>query len=208
MIPHPAMVDSVVYSVSRQLRSRYRSYVETEDLQQELWIWVVMHTRKLEQWQEEHHPKSVERLLAKSLRNAGEKYCRKEKASQTGYEVDDEFFYSLGMVTDMLQLHFDPDWREPRAITLGTTPSGKPASEGWNLQAMVADVGMAYEKLSTADQRLLEFVYGQGDPHDNIAALALDWGGITWNAADHRVRRVLGRIRAQLGGPRPYEEEE
>lgn len=204
------MVDSVVYSVAKQLRGKYRGYVELDDVAQELWIWVITHTAKLDEWMEEHHPKSVQRLLAKSLRNHGEKFCRREKAGTVGYDpIEDEFFYSLGMVTDMLTLYFDPEWREPKGVNYETlaAPSGG-SSDGMNLVAMVADVGKAYERLSRADQSLLRDIYGSGDPHDNIAALALDSGGITYNAADHRVRRVLGRIRAQLGGPRPYEEEE
>lgn len=199
-------LEPVVYSVSRQLANRYRGYVEREDLAQELWVWILNHQDKVESWVESYHPKSVERLVARALRNAGDKHCRKEKARQVGYEPDDEFFYSLGMVTDMLTLYFDPEWTAPRAIQLGATPSSQAASEGWNLQTMVSDVGRAYERLSASDQELIRYVYGSGDPRDNIAGLALDWGGITYNAADHRVRRVLGRIRAALGGPRPQEE--
>lgn len=204
---HHDLASPTVFSVARQLRSKYRDFCYLEDIQQELWIWVITHEHKLDEWTESDlHPKSVQRLLAKSLRNAGEKYCRREKAAKVGYETDDEFFYSIPMVADMLQLYFDPDWGQVQAVEFGGTKSGKPASEGWNLQAMVADVGKAYEGLSAHDQTLLREVYAEGKPYDNIAALALDWGGITWNAADHRVRRVVGRIRATLGGPQPYEE--
>lgn len=202
----PVEVTAAVASVSRQLRSRYRDYCEYEDIQQELYIWYIKHHRKVEAWQEQYHEKSVARLLAKSLRNHGEKYCRQEKAAVVGYEPDDEFFYTIPMVADMLQLYFDPDWSAPRAIEMTTTSSGKAPNEGWNLQAMVADVGKAYEALPASDQALLREVYEDGNPRDAIAFLALQWD-ITPNAADHRIRRVVGRVRAKLGGPRPYPEE-
>lgn len=202
----PESIHAAVASVARQLRSRYRDFVEYEDVQQELYIWYIKNHRKVAAWEEEHHEKSVARLVNRSLRNAGEKYCRKQKAEMSGYEPDDEFFYSIPMVADMLQLYFDPDWMEPAAIQLGTVSSGKPAEEGWNLQAMVADVGKCYEQMPTADQHLLREVYGGEVPvRDAIAWLALEWE-CTPNAADHRIRRVLGRLRAKLGGPRPYPE--
>lgn len=203
----PDVVHSTVSSVAKQIRSRYRDYVEYEDVQQELYIWFIKSGhRSLKRWQDQHHPKSVQRLLAKSLRNAGEKYARKEKAQLVGYEVEDEFFYSIPMIADMLQLHFDPDWREPKGIAYDEAkPSGggKPG-DGMNLVAMVADVGKAYEALSQSDRDLLRFVYA-GDPRAAIAVLALEWD-ITPNAADLRVRRVVGRIRAALGGPNPWKE--
>lgn len=202
----PDLIQASVSSASRQLRSRYRDYCEYEDIQQELYIWYIKNHERVAAWEEQYHEKSVARLVAKSLRNAGEKYCRKQKALSVGYEPDDEFFYTIPMVADMLQLYFDPEWMEPRAIELTTSSSGKAPNEGWNLQAMVADVGRAYEALPASDQHLLREVYGGNVPvRDAIAWYALEWG-ITQNAADHRVRRVVGRVRAKLGGPRPYAE--
>lgn len=203
----PERIHASVASVSRQLRSRYRDYVEYEDIQQELYIWYLKNHQRVSDWEDAYHEKSVDRLVAKSLRNAGEKFCRREKALAVGYEPDDEFFYTIPMVADMLQLYFDPEWMMPRAIELGTTSSGKPPQEGWNLQAMVADVGRIYEGMPKADQDLLREVYGGEVPvRDAIAWKALEWD-VTPNAADHRIRRVIGRLRAGLGGPRPYGED-
>ena len=203
------IIDAALYPVAKQLHSRYRGFVDLEDIRQQLWVWVLTHTAKLEEWTEEHHPKAVERLVATSLRRYGERYCRKEKAAQSGYETDDEHFYSLAVIADMLTLHLDPEWSEPQGVELeGRTSGGRPPQEGWNLQAMVADVGKEFERLSLSDKELLRQVYETGDPRDNIAALAIDWGDITWNAANHRVRRVLGRIRVALGGPDPWRDED
>lgn len=203
----PNSIHAAVDSVAKQIRSRYRDYVEYEDVAQELYIWYLKHTRKVAEWEAQYHPKSVQRLIAKSMRNAGEKYARAEKAQRFGLEPEDEFFYSIPMIADMLQLYFDPDWREPKGISydnVQTADAGGGPSDGMNLVSMVADVGKAYEALSASDQELLRYVYA-GDPRAAITVLALEWE-ITPNAADHRVRRVVGRIRAALGGPKPFEE--
>lgn len=199
----------VVRSVSRSLRSKYHGYVDYADLAQELTLWLLEHEAKLDEWRETYsNPRTYERVLARSLRNAGERYCRREKAEQVGYSVDDEFYYSIGMCGDLLQLYFDPEYMIPGSIELGQTSSGKPASEGGNLVAMVADVGRAYELLSQADKDLLEFVYGGKMPvRDAINFLSQVTWDISYRAADARIRRVMGRLRKFLGGPRPYEED-
>lgn len=202
----PEDVHAVVASVSRQLRSRYQM-CEYPDIQQELYLWYLGHHQKVAEWVEEHSPRTVERLLAKSLRNAGEKYCRKEKAEVEGYEVDDEFYYSIPMVAELLQLYFDPEWMIPRAIELGSSSSGTPPEEGGNLQAMVADVGRAYEAMPPHDQFLLASIYDGAVPvREAIAMQALDWG-VPDKTASLRIRRVVGRVRTKLGGARPYVEE-
>lgn len=198
----------IVSSVARQLKSRYYDFVDREDVEQELWVWLLEHGDKVSVWDEQYEsPRTVERLIARSLRNAGEKFCRREKATKTGYEPEDEFFYSISMVADLLQLYFDPEYMFPGSIQYGESGSGKPPQEGGNLQAMVADVGRAYEALSEHDQWLLALVYEGPDRKDGITFLSVEWG-VSYDAADKRIRRVLGRLRKNLGGPRPFEEDE
>lgn len=198
----------VLMSVAKQLRSRYAPWVEHADIVQELYVWLVQYGHKAVAWREEYDAKTADRLLARSLRNHGEKYCRNEKAVRSGYSPDDEFFYSISMIADILQLYFDPDYMEPGSIQLGRTSSGKPASEGGNLMTMVADVGSAYQQMPAWDQAVLEEVYGGDRPvREALNFLALQWG-ISYGAADKRIRRILGRLRKNLGGPRPFEENE
>lgn len=198
--------NAAVSSASKILCSRYRDFVEYEDVQQELYIWLFKKYATVQGWREELSEKHAERTLIKSLRNAGERYCREQKAQMSGYEPDDEFFYTIPMVSDMLQLYFDPEWTAPPALEMTQTSGGKPPQEGWNLQAMVADVGKAYEAMPAKDQDLLHRIYGgESTVRDAIAFEALEWD-VTIGAADRRIRRVVGRIRSQLGGPRPYKE--
>lgn len=198
---------AAVSSASRILKSRYRDYVAYEDVQQELYLWLFTNYDRAEHWREEHSERHAERTLTKALRNAGERYCRAEKAEREGYHPDDEYFYSIPMVADLLQLYFDDDWMIPNGLELTRTSGGKPANEGGNLVAMVADVGRAYEALPAPDRHLLASIYdGSSIVSDAIATRALDWE-ITYTAADSRIRRVVGRLRAKLGGPSPYGED-
>lgn len=196
--------NAAVTSASKIVCSRYRGYVEYQDVQQELYLWLYENYHRAEKWREEHGARHAERTLVKALRNVGERYCRAEKAEQVGYHPEDEFFYSIPMVADLIQLYFTPGWMLPQGLEMAPVSGGKPASEGGNLVAMVADVGRAYEALPAPDKELLREVYGGDVPvADAIAARSLDWA-ITYSAANSRIRRVVGRLRANLGGPSPY----
>jgi hypothetical protein len=196
---------AAVASATKILVSRYRAYVEYQDVQQELYLWLFQNYHKAERWRDEKGGAHAERMVVKALRNCGERYCRNEKAEKDGYETQDEFFYSIPMVADLLQLYFDPDWSQPAGLELTSTSSGRPASEGGNLIAMVADVGRAYEALPAHDRQLLDYIYNRPakDVTDAIAYQALQWQ-VTQTAANSRIRRVVGRLRAALGGPSPY----
>lgn len=196
--------EAAVSSATKILRAKYRGYVDYEDVQQELYVWLIANYDRAENWRAQYETRHAERTLIKALRNAGERYCRAEKAAVDGYSTDDEFFYSIPMVADLLQLYFDPEWMIPNGLELTRTSGGKPPNEGGNLMAMVADVGRAYEALPKPDKALLHEIYGDGVVSaDAIATRALDWG-ITYSAADSRIRRVVGRLRAGLGGASPY----
>lgn len=199
---------AAITSAAKICTSRYRGYVEFQDVQQELYLWLLSHYDRAERWRAEHDEKHAERTLIKALRNVAEGYCRNEKAQKEGYAADDEFFYSIPMVADLLALSFDPDWMMPRSAELDASPSGKPASEGGNLMAMVADVTRALATLPDPDQRLLRRCYGHNaKTQEVIVELSLEWG-ITASAANSRIRRVVGRVRAALGGPTPYRKDD
>lgn len=194
---------AAVASATKILYSRYRKYVEYADVQQELYLWLLKRYDKVIQWRANYSERHAERTVIKALRNAGERYCRSEKAERDGYAVEDEFFYSIPMIADLLALSFDPLWREPKGIDY---TEQRPVNVGTDLVVMVADVRRAYESLPRADQSLLAYVYGGNRlPEDAIAQKALEWG-VSQSASYGRIRRVVGRVRAALGGENPWKE--
>lgn len=201
--------EAAVSTASRILRAKYRKFAEYADIQQELYVWMFQNYDRIAGWRETREEAHAERTILRALRNAGERYCRNEKAEQSGFSTDDEFFYSIPMVSDLLQLHFDDDWMLPNGAEMTKTTGGTPAREGGNLMAMVADVGRAYEALPKPDKSLLREIYDNDDHGvaDAIATKSLDWE-CSLGAANSRIRRVVGRLRAQLGGPAPWRKEE
>lgn len=193
---------AAVASAARMLYSRYRNYVEYEDVQQVLYLWLLEKYDRVVRWRAEHDEERAYRTQVKALRNAGERYCRTEKAERDGYAPEDEFFYSLKMVADLLELAFDPEWMLPRGIDY--TDESPPVNVGSDLMTMVADVGRAYNTLPKTDQDLLRYCYGGDRTHSEaIANLSIKWK-CSSSAAYNRVRRVVGRVRAALGGPNPW----
>lgn len=195
---------AAVASATKILYSRYRGYVEFDDIQQELYVWLLKNYHKVERWRSEYSERHAERTLVKALRNAGERYCRTEKAEQDGYAVEDEFFYSIPMIADLLALALDPTWMEPKGIDYSEDHKRAVSAD---LIVMVADVGKAYAGLPEADQRLLSEVYGKDkDPSEAIARKAIEWD-VSQSAAYGRIRRVVGRVRAALGGENPWKKD-
>lgn len=195
---------AAVASATKILYSRYRNYVEYADVQQELYLWLLAHYDRAVRWRANYSVRHAERTVVKALRNAGERYCRTEKAEADGYAVEDEFFYSIPMIADLLSLWLDPEWMVPKGIDY--TEDALPPTPSADLVTMVADVGKAFESLPEPDQDLLRYVYG-GDrlTADAIAQKSLEWG-ISQSAANSRIRRVVGRVRAALGGENPWKE--
>lgn len=195
---------SALESASRQVAARYRGYVDYHDLTQECFVWLLQNYAKVEAWRDEYSDKHAHSTLVRALKNACERYARKEKAQVDGYNVEDEHFYTIPMVANMLRIYFDPDRFAVPSLGLHQSVSGgTPAHEGGNLMAMVADVGRVYEQMPLHDRVLMHTVYSAGDPKDNIQALANEWE-TTWDGANGRVRRVVGRLREKLGGPNPW----
>lgn len=194
---------AAVASATKILFSKYRNYVEYADVQQELYLWLLTHYDRTERWRAEYSEKHAERTVVKALRQAGERYCRTEKAERDGYAVEDEFFYSIPMIADLLALSFDPLWRVPKGIDYSEQKSPAPGNE---LIVMVADVSRALETLPEGDQALLRYVYGgKRTPREAFIQKSLEWG-VSETAAYNRVRRVVGRVRAALGGENPWRE--
>lgn len=141
-----------------------------------------------------------ERMLRSSLRNHAMLVCRKERAAARGYEVDDEFSYSVAALRNLLPrvFHYE-DWL-PTVSGFTDMPraQSKPA-EGNNLLAALVDVKSAFLRLSE-DQRavLLDSFYD--GLSDNELALR---DGIDPDSVRKRTHRALARMRDLLSYHRP-----
>lgn len=173
--------------------------VERDDILQEMYVWWCQHPRKAARYLDD--TEYGEKKLSRALRNAGLAYCHKEKARRVGYEVDDLFFYSLGLLRELLPAVYDEDaWSRMGRTTLDGLPRGKSdPAEGNNALAALCDVSQALNRLAAEPRRLIELTFRDEVDAEHLAG-QLD---TTPDGARMRVQRALRRLQEELGGERP-----
>lgn len=173
--------------VARNLHRRF-DMVPSEDIQQELWCWILTHTDKLDEWE------STDQLgkLGKALWHAGLNYCQKEKADIVGYKVDDNYYYTLNQIEHMLSELFS-------TIDVYDEQS----RHGLRDNDAMLDVMLVFVDLPETDRHLLYNLLTSSEAAP-CAALAEVYG-MTEDAFNSRKRRIIKRLQRELGGERPTE---
>ena len=186
---------AAVYRSARYISSAY--HVELSDVKQEITLWVLENTERVEKNVREEKWWS----LTRSLNAAGTKYALREKAARGGYEVEDVFFYTTDQIAAMLPYVCGQMAIADSALgySLESGGGGGLSSEGSNLLAMKSDVLAAVKKLSDDDIEYLFVVVDSGLDWEGIAEMR----GIQPNSAWKRYDRLLAKIQGSLGGPKP-----
>jgi len=168
---------------------------------QEAWVWALERPQKLNALLDEDDEQERTRKLRNALCNHLDRVARKEKAAILGYEPEDEYFYSLGQLRELLpQVYGEKaDWVSFSASDNEVKPTSDPA-EGGNRVASLVDVGEALGRLSQQDQWCLYLRYGTGASELDIAENHLQ---VEQGAAHMRIERALKRLRQELGGSPP-----
>ncbi len=195
----------MVILIANDYRKKY-SMVDTEDIQQELWLWFVSHPRKFKEWQQ-LKIKDRDKLIAKSLRNAALKYCEKEKARILGYENVDLYYYDISVVEVFLPSIIAESYEIPSKIkdlNKGTGNTGE-VNDGMNWLALRSDISGAYYKLSEAKQNILRLRFSQENANWNELGKELN---TTPDGARMKVQRAMQSLIQNLGGWRPYYDED
>lgn len=198
---------------------RWGRYVEYDDLYQELWVYALRNIKEVnalldpapEEGEDEPSKRQLRNCLTRLERRvakAAERYVRKLKAQQLGYEVGDEYFYTRETVEMLLPIVLSGDFDTlPQHEDNGGRRIKTAPNEGNNLPAMTADVSAAVSTLSEDQLELLAdvFLAGPGvSPSEAKAAVARREDVSRW-AIDGRVNRIIERIIVKLGGGNPYE---
>jgi DNA-directed RNA polymerase specialized sigma24 family protein len=185
----------------------YRKYsmLERDDIAQELWVWFVAHPRKYKEWSE-LDTKDKDKLIAKSLRNAALKYCEKEKARKSGYDASDLYYYDASVVEAFLPSIIAGTYAIPISIQdLNAKFGSGNVSDGNNWLALRSDIAAAFDKLSDAKQNILRLRFSIDSP--DWALLSKDMDS-TPDGARMKVQRAINSLIKNLGGWRPYHEED
>ena len=208
-------VDPVIYDiapgVARAIHSRYKAYVEREDVVQECLSWALTrHSWITDQLLEATDPdkrKHAESRIAWQMRRAAERYSRREKATKSGYQITDEAYYQgytlgqllpyvIASVVDGTVLEQIQDM-----IQDGQPRGSSSPSEGGNLLANLIDIKIGYNKLEAEDKILLRIRYLDSFTLQQIA----NHYQCSVSTADRRIDGAMRRLQDLLGGVSPFQ---
>ena len=206
---HPAAGD-IVFSVARSIFSRYRNFVEREDVVQECWSWYYSRAEHFNQLlSEESTVQRVinEKRMAWQMKRHAERYARREKATRSGYKLTDEAFYDTVVIAQLLP-HVIASVvdntvleQAQNLINDGQPKKQSAPAEGGNLLATLIDIKKAYLKLDIIDKDILIKRY-----HENLTLQELaTYLECATSTADRRCQNSLRRLQNNLGGESPYQ---
>ena len=206
---HP-ILDDLVPSVVTTIYRRFRAYTERGDLLQEAWAFVLSraeHFNEVLSEENEVQRKWNEKKIAWQMRRALERYARKEKASKSGYQLNDEAYYDTVTIAQLLPFvikSFISDTAlEQSQILINDGTPRKPSApaEGGNLLAMLVDIKKAYEKLDKYDQDILRLRY-----HDNLTLQIIsEYLECAISTVDRRCTQALRKLQNNIGGESPWQ---
>ena len=206
---HPSLQD-IIPSVVTTILRRYRTYVEKGDLMQEAWAFALAKVDLFNEQlsvESEIQQKWNEKKVAWQIRRNLERYARKEKASKSGYQINDEAYYdsvTIGQLLPFVIKSFVNDTAlEQSQILINDGTPRKPSApaEGGNLLAMLVDIKKAYEMLDKEDQKILALRY-----HENhTLQLIAEYLEVAISTADRKCSQALRRLQNNIGGDSPWQ---
>jgi RNA polymerase sigma factor (sigma-70 family) len=206
---HP-ILDDLVPSVVTTIYRRFRAYTERADLLQEAWAFVLSraeHFNEVLSEENEVQRKWNEKKIAWQMRRALERYARKEKASKSGYQLNDEAYYDTVTIAQLLPFviksFISETALEQSQILINDGTPRKPSApaEGGNLLAMLVDIKKAYEKLDKYDQDILKLRY-----HDNLTLQIMsEYLECAISTVDRRCTQALRKLQNNIGGESPWQ---
>ena len=206
--PHPILND-IVPSVVSLVHRRYRKYVDRADLVQEAYAWLmtrVVYFNGLLEEENETVRLANQRRIGWQMKRAIERYARKEKATRSGYQTNDESFYDVITIAQLLPYVIasvvnDAAIEQAQNLVNDGTPR-KPSApaEGGNLLATLIDIKKAYELLDEDEQKILRLRY-----HENYTLQQLsEVLECAISTADRRCGNALRKLLNFMGGESPY----
>lgn len=222
------MITLIAGTEAKRLSRKWR--IDSEDISQEILLYAIKRNfnddiEKLNDVDDDEEYSQEVRKIRSSLKWAGERYCRKEKASIEGYNPQDEAFYSLGYLEELLSVYYQVGVTEhaPVGVADSVRHTKSDGAEYGNYLATVMDLEKGLKNMSA---RLSERLYVRlallGHlSDDKVATLSQSeaWTltsmhpdtlrelmGATGDAVRHRTKTALAALQREMGGPSPYRE--
>lgn len=202
-------IEDLIKITSAFIYRRFNGYVERNDLEQELRVYIVQRPKLVESLDASYEvskeeTKWVARRLMARFRRHIEKYSRKEKASKLGYSTGDEFFYDTITLASLLPVALQ--FESQGAVLIDRVDDGSPRkppvpSEGGNVLGMVIDIRSAFELLDDEQQLILTSRYGASPMILSDIATEMGYSDST---VDRKIQKALRKMIDHLGGPTPW----
>ena len=199
------IVPSVAYAVHRQ----FNKWVERDDVKQECLQWALIRTDYINSQLSEpdtEQRRHNEQKIAWQMSRAAERYCRKEKATKSGYQLGDEAFYQSAIVAQLLPFVIASSLdgtvleQAQEMIRDGQPKGSSSPAEGGNLLAMLLDIKHGFEELGAEDKRVLTLRYHENFTLEQIGGVL----GCHTSTADRRCNSALRKLINELGGQTPW----
>jgi hypothetical protein len=191
---------ATVYAAANSTHRKYRSFIDLDDLQQEAYLWMLDHQPAIKRHLEADSAKVAEYRILRDCSMHLEKAARAAKASTSGYEPDDEQWYSTAVLALVLPKVLTGDRTPPSVVTDGTPRAQTDPAEGGTWMALFADVSKALKALGTEDVHLLVDRYVEDLSFDAIASR---WQWASSRTAHQKVGKAEARLIEALGGFKP-----
>ena len=206
---NPAIFD-IVPSIARVVHNQYNKWVERDDIKQECMQWALTRAEYINEQlgvEDTNERRHNEQRIAWQMKRVAERYCRKEKAVKSGYQLSDEAYYQTGTLGQLLPYVIasvidGTVLEQAQEMIRDGQPKGSSSpAEGGNLLNMLIDIKKCYEELNKEDQHILMLRY-----HEN---LKLEEIGVILechhSTADRRCERAMRELSSKLGGPSPFQ---
>ena len=206
---HPSIFEitpSVAYAVHRQ----FKQWVERDDVKQECMQWAMARVEYINSQLSEEDTdqrRHNEQKIAWQMSRAAERYCRKEKAVKSGYQLGDEAFYQTGMLGQLLPFVIasvidGTVLEQAQEMIRDGQPKGSSSpAEGGNLLSMLIDIKKCYQKLEDDEKQILMLRYHENLTLERIGEVL----GCHRSSADRRCNHALRELNNLLGGASPYQ---
>lgn len=206
---HPSIFEiapSVAYAVHRQ----FKQWVERDDVKQECLQWAMARAGWINSQlnvEDNNERKHNEQKIAWQMSRSAERYCRKEKATKSGYQLADEAFYQTAMLGQLLPFVIasvidGTVLEQAQEMIRDGQPKGSSSpAEGGNLLAMLLDIKKCYTKLEDDDKHILMLRYHENLTLERIGEVL----GCHRSSADRRCQHALRELNNLLGGTSPYQ---
>lgn len=209
--PLSELLSEMIPRVAAKVHRGYAA-VPAEDIEQEMWLHALSRPVKMR----ELYAGGSEGIIWEELRRAGRRACREDeryrracRALASGYEPEDEQFYSLRVLRILLPRYIDGGVTEsaPQGRDQGRTGRSD-GSEHGDYLAIMLDMERGLSALKPHQRNLLVryFTLSQEDSEDGrwLRQQEASSMGLTLEALEMRVHRALVALQRELGGPSPW----